>query len=97
MGEELELKPLYMKVGDGGYVPFEGFKPADIICVDEMDEELYNSLPHEGVINCNFTISHKEQRRWVKQIHKDVARTNRIIRLHKRHKEKIRRMALKKR
>lgn len=97
MGEELNLNQVYMKVGDGGYVPFEGFKPADIVCVDEMDEELYNSLSQSGTINCSFTISHKEQRRWIKQIHKDIGRTNRIIRLHKRHKETIRRRALKKR
>ena len=95
MGEELELNQLYIKVGDGGYVPFEGFKSADIVCVDEMDEELYNSLPQSGTINFSFTISHKEQRRWVKKIRKDIGRTNRIIRLYKRHKEKCRRRALK--
>lgn len=95
MGEELELNRLYMKVGDGGYIPFDGIQPADIVCVDEMDEELYNSLPQSGTINFNFTISHKERREWIKQIRKDIGRTNRIFRMHKRHKENFRRKALK--
>ena len=95
MGEELKLNQLYMKVGDGEYVPFEVFKPADIVCVDEMDEELYNFLPQSGTINCSFTILHKECRRWKKYFHALANKFRREVRTRERRKEKLRRRALK--
>lgn len=63
MGEELELGNLFVACDDGTYVPFEGIQQIDTICVDEMDEKLYASLPKEGTIKVGFSIKHDMKRR----------------------------------
>ena len=95
MGEKLELGNLFVVCDDGTYVPFEGIKPADIVCVDEMDQELYDSLPKEGTIELRFDMKHRDHRKAMKmfkaQINGDRRRKRHVI----RQKERARREALK--
>lgn len=63
MGEELKLGNLFLACDDGTYVPFEGIKPTDTICVDEMDEGVYDFLPKEGTIELSFDMKCDMKRR----------------------------------
>lgn len=95
MGEELELGNLFVVCDDGTYVPFEGIKPADIVCVDEMNEELYNSLPKEGTIELRFDMKRRDHRKVMKAFKAQINGCYRRKRYAKRQKERARRRALK--
>ena len=95
MGEELELKTLYMKDINGEYVPFTGLTPMDIIVCDDMDEETYNSLPKEGWFTIECIQTHKQLRTTWQFMRKMKNRMRREKRTMKRRKEKLRRMKLK--
>ena len=94
MGEELELGQLYIKAGDGTYVPFEGIKPVDIWVGDEITQEVYDSLPQEGVIVFG-TIRYRDYRRSAKKLRAQINGYYRRKRYAKRQKERARRRALK--
>ena len=95
MGEELELGNLFIVCDDGTYVPFEGIKPVDIICTDEMDEELYNSLPKEGTIEFKFDMKHRDYRKAMKMFKAQINGYRRRKRYEIRQKERARRRVLK--
>ena len=98
MGEELELGQIYIKVSDGVYVPFDGFKPldaSDIWIGDEMDEETYNSLVHEGTVTFSIIQTHKQARQIAKQMNAITNCYRRRMRTLRRLKEKERRKRLK--
>jgi hypothetical protein len=95
MGEELELGNLFIVCDDGTYVPFEGIKPADIICTDEMDEELYNSLPKEGTIELKFDMKRHDYRKSMKKLKAQINGYRRRKRYAIRQKERDRRRALR--
>jgi len=95
MGEELELGNLFIVCDDGTYVPFEGIKPADIVCVDEMDEELYSSLPKEGIIEIRFGMKRCDHRKAMKMFKAQINGYRRRKRYAIRQKERARRRALK--
>lgn len=95
MGEELELGDLFIRCDDGTYVPFEGIKPVNIICTDEMDEELYNSLPKEGTIELKFDMRRRDNRKVMKMLRRSMNAELRKVRHQRMIKEKARRKALK--
>ena len=95
MGEELELGNLFVVCDDGTYVPLEGIKPADIVCVDEMDQELYNTLPKEGTIEFRFDMKRRGHRKLLKIFKQQINAAGRRVRYSKRQKERARRRALK--
>lgn len=95
MGEELELGNLFVVCDDGTYVPFEGIKPADIVCVDEMDQELYNYLPKEGTIEFRFDMKRRDHRKAMKMFKAQINGYRRRKRYAIRQKERARRRALK--
>lgn len=95
MGEELELGNLFIVCDDGTYMPFEGIKPVDIICTDEMNEELYNSLPKEGVIEFKFDMKHRDHRKAMKMFKAQINGYRRRKRYAIRQKERSRRRVLK--
>ena len=95
MGEELELGNLFLVCDDGTYVPFDGIKPADIVCVDEMDEELYDSLLKEGIIELKFDMKRRDYRKAMKMFKAQVNGYRRRKRYAIRQKERARRRALK--
>ena len=95
MGEELEFGDLFVVCDDGTYVPFEGIKPADIICVDEMDEELYDSLLKEGTIELRFDMKRRDHRKATKMFKAQINGYYRRKRYAIRQKERARRRALK--
>ena len=95
MGEELELGQLFIKSGDGDYVPFEGIKPMDIWVGDDMDLETYNSLPQEGTITFQTVQTHKQNREIAKWIKTTRNHYRRQIRTMHRQKERVRRWGLK--
>lgn len=96
MGEELELGNLFVVCDDGSYVPFEGVKPADIVCVDEMNQELYSSLPKEGTIELRFDMKRREHRKAIKMLKAQINGYRRRKRYVIRQEERARRRALKK-
>lgn len=95
MGEEFELGKLFVVCDDGTYVPFEGIKPIDIVCTDEMDEELYNSLPKEGTIELKFDMKRSDHRKSIKKLKAQINGHRRRKRYAIRQKERDRRRALR--
>ncbi len=95
MGEELELGNLFVVCDDGTYVPFAGIKQADIVCVDEMDEELYASLLKEGTIEIKFDMKCRVHRKAMKMFRAQMNGYRRRVRYFKRQKERARRTVLK--
>lgn len=98
MGEELEFGQLFYRTDDGQLIPFEGFKPADIVICDDMDMETYVSLPREGTIEFSLSVNMKKNRsfrKWCKELKRESNRRMRRIRYVKRLMEYARRRALK--
>ena len=98
MGEELELNRFYIQTESGELVPFTGItrlEPADIWIGDEMDEETYNSLVHEGTITFSIIQTHKQARKIAKQMNAITNCYRRRMRTLRRVKEKERRKKLK--
>lgn len=97
MGENLGFDNIFIKSGNGDYILFSGIKPldpSDILIVDDMDEETYNSLPKEGTIefHTDDILLDKKFRKWSKKISNQYRRR---VRYEKRLKEYARRRALK--
>ena len=94
MGEELELDRLYIKVGDGGYVPFNGITEVEL--TDDSDAVYDPIVP---ITNEPMTITFDMKRRDHKKILKFFkAQANnygRRVRRYKRNKENARRALLK--
>ena len=94
MGEELELGQFFIKVGDGGYVPFNGITQIDATDLEAVEPATY--IPEDILSNAplemTFTLRQdKVLAKWRKQLMNRLGRHKRRI-LRKKEKDRRRRL-----
>lgn len=100
MGEELELKNVFVICDDGTWVPFEGI--TDVQLSDDTDlndidtDAVYAHFPNMNEpITIEFNMKRHDHRKMLKFFKKQVNAMGRRLRDFKRQKERARRRALK--
>ena len=95
MGEELDLKNLFVVCDDGTYVPFEGITEIDLN--DIQTDAVYDPIVPitNEPITLEFDMKRRDHRKILKFFKKQISVMGRRVRYSKRQKERARRRKLK--